>query len=91
MNIYIATVDSPGHQVFIDNNPPPDIDTITSFFLQHFMTLLSEENMPVTSVMQYVKEIGIRNTDLFIDVMMRAYGHYMSLVNKQNKEKANGK
>ena len=54
------------------------------------MTLLSEENMPVTSVMQYVKEIGCDNTDLFIDVMMASYGFYRGLLNEQSRKQNNG-
>jgi len=51
----MPTYGTPGGNVFIDNNPPPTLDTIDSYFLKHFMTLLSEDNMPITSVIMYVK------------------------------------
>lgn len=75
----------------IKHNPAPAVDTNYSFFLKHFMILLSEENMPVTSIISYVKELGFHNTDLFIDVMMTLYGHYRSEMNKQQRKETDGR
>ena len=62
-----------------ENNPPPILDTASSFFLRHFMTVLSEvvdRRLPVTRVMAYVKEIGFTNAQLMIDVIDGAYNVY---------------
>jgi len=72
----------PGSKVFIDNNPPPTLDTIDSYFLKHFMTLLSEDNMTITSVISYVKETGFTDTILMVNVINECYGVYRSELNK---------
>ena len=68
--------------MFIDNNPPPALDAIDSYFLKHFMTLLSEDSMPITSVISYVKETGFGDTILMIEVINSAFGVYRSELNK---------
>jgi len=73
--------------VFIDNNPPPALDTIDSYFLKHFMTLLSEDSMPITSVISYVKETGFTDTKLMIDIINGCYGVYRSELNKYEERK----
>ena len=67
-----------GGKVFVDNNPPPVLDTIQSYFLKHFMILLSEDSMPITRVMSYVKETGFTDTKLMIDIVNDCYGYFSS-------------
>ena len=46
------------------------------------MTLLSEDNMPITSVISYVKETGFNDTKLMIEIINGCYGVYRSELNK---------
>ena len=69
-------------KVFIDNNPQPDLDTVERYFAKHFMILLSEDSMPITSVIAYVKETGFENTKLMIDIINDCYGHFSSELNQ---------
>jgi hypothetical protein len=80
-------MDVDGGQILVDNNPPPSTDTVTQFYLKHFMALLSEENFPITSVISYSKEIGITQTELFINLMLRAYGHYRKKMDDRMRKK----
>lgn len=81
----MPTVGTPGAKIFLKMNPPPTLSTIDSFFIRHFMSLLSEvvdNSLPVTKVIQYGFQVGIEDVEEFADVMLSCYGVYFSGIRK---------
>jgi hypothetical protein len=79
-----------GSDVFMKMNPPPILDTIQSFYIRNFMTLLSEvndRNLPVTRVMIYAQIMGMEDVMFFTDVMMECYAIYFSGIEKMYSKK----
>jgi len=81
----VPTVNTSGAKIFLSRNPPPALDTIESFFMRHFMSLLSEvvnNALPVTRVIKYGHLVGIVDVEEFTDIMLTCYGTYFSGVSK---------
>lgn len=83
-----------GADGFLKMNPPPILDTIESFYMSHFMALLSEVNdrsLPITRVILYAQMLGIEDINLFLNIMMDCYGVYFKGVNDMIKKTQGGK
>lgn len=98
VNIYGPLSSVPGGEIMIENNPPPILNTAESYFLNHFMTVLSERtahgSLPVTKVIQYALYTGYKDTDSLVRIINSVYSNYTTITNKRDDKeriKANGK
>ena len=98
VNIYGPLANVPGGEIMLQNNPPPILNTAESFFLNHFMTVLSERtahgSLPVTKVIEYAVYTGYEDTDFLVRVVNGIYSNYAAITNKRDEKeriKANGK
>lgn len=73
----------------IENNPPPKLGTPASYYLGHFMTVISEAtngSLPVTRVMDYIDRMEIYNKGLALEIINNSYTEYTKLLNKRAKK-----
>lgn len=73
----------------IERNPAPNLNTHASYYLKHFMNLLTEAGnggIPLSKIYGYADRWRIDDWEHFSDVILRSYETFRSEMNEVAKQ-----
>lgn len=77
--------------MLLKNNPPPELGMHSSFYLKHFMNLLTESSngaIPISKVYSYCDRWSINDWELFSEIILSSYDHFRSEMNDVMQQEA---